>query len=49
MDYEIRVLWIVGLEMHSIIMRSIHTGVHHKDAGFNRRAFTGLEYHRTDG
>ena len=30
-------------------MRAAHTCVHHKDRGLNRGAFTGLEYHRTDG
>jgi hypothetical protein len=30
-------------------MLSIHAGVHHKDAGLNGCAFTGLEDHRTDG
>jgi hypothetical protein len=28
---------------------SIHAGMHHEDAGFNRGAVAGLEYHRTDG
>src|SRR5215211_1303715 len=35
--------------MQPIVMRTIHTRMHHKDAGFNRCAFAGLEYHRTDG
>ena len=30
-------------------MRTVHAFMHHKGAGFNNRAFTGLEYHRTDG
>src|SRR5215216_5760831 len=49
MNYEIRIGWIVGLEMYSIVMRTIHTFVHHEDAGFNCDAFAGLKYHRTDG
>src|SRR6266508_998967 len=46
---QIMVLCIVGLEMHCIIMWSIHAGVHHKDTGFNCRAFARLEYHLPDG
>jgi hypothetical protein len=30
-------------------MRTVHAFMHHKGAGFNSRAFAGLEYHRTDG
>src|SRR6266498_4328882 len=35
--------------MHRIIVLSIHARMHHKDSRFKRCAFTGLEYHRTDG
>ena len=49
MNDEIGIGWIIGFEMNSIVMRSIHTRVHHEDAGFNFSALTGLEYHRTDG
>jgi hypothetical protein len=30
-------------------MLAVHSWMHHEDAGFNLSAFTGLEYHRTDG
>jgi hypothetical protein len=30
-------------------MLSIHAGMHHEDTGLNCGAFTGFEYHRTDG
>jgi hypothetical protein len=30
-------------------MRAVHTCVHHENGRLNRSAFTGLEYHRTDG
>jgi hypothetical protein len=30
-------------------MLPIHSRMHHEDTGFNCGAFTGLEYHRTDG
>lgn len=49
MNNQIRIGWIIGLEMHAIVMGSIHTFVHHEDTGFNCGGFTGLEYHRTDG
>ncbi len=49
MHDQIAVPWIIGLKMDGVIMRSIHTGVHHENAGFDCRAFTGLENHRTDG
>jgi len=35
--------------MHAIVVRSIHTFVHHEDTGFNCGGFTRLEYHGTDG
>jgi hypothetical protein len=35
--------------MNPKIMRTVHAFVHHEDTGFNNRAFTGFEYHRTDG
>ncbi len=40
---------IIGDEMYCKVVRAIHAFVHHKDAGFNRGAFTGLKDHRTDG
>jgi len=49
MDDEIRVLRIIRFEVHSVIMLSIHAWMHHENAGFDYSAFTGLEYHRTDG
>ena len=49
MDDKIRVGWIIGLQMHGIIVLPIHAWMHHEDSGFNCGAFTGLEYHRTDG
>jgi hypothetical protein len=49
MNYKIRVSGIIGLQVYGIIMRTIHPFMHHEDAGFNCGAFTGLEYHRTDG
>ena len=49
MNDEIGIGWIIGFEMNGIVMRTIHAWVHHEDAGFNLSAFTGLEYHRTDG
>jgi len=35
--------------MNLEVMRTVHTCVHHEDAGLDNCAFTGLEYHRTDG
>jgi hypothetical protein len=35
--------------MNAKIVRTVHTCMHHKDTGFNRCTFTGLEDHRTDG
>ena len=49
MHYKIRILWIICLEMDCIVMGSIHPRMHHKDTGFNRCTFAGLEDHRTDG
>jgi hypothetical protein len=49
MNDEIGVVCVIGLEMHCIIVRSIHAFMHHKDTGFDCCAFAGLEYHRTDG
>ena len=49
MHDQIGVLWSIGLEMNCIIVGSIHAFMHHKDTGFNRCSFAGLEYHRTDG
>jgi hypothetical protein len=49
MDNEIGISWIVGFQMHGIVMGTIHAWMHHEDAGFNRGGLTGLEYHRTDG
>ncbi len=49
MNDQIGIGWIIRLEMHGIVMRTIHARMHHKDTGFNCSAFTGLEYHRTDG
>jgi len=46
---QIRVFRIICFQMHSKVVRTIHAFVHHEDAGFNDRAFAGLEYHRTDG
>ncbi len=46
---EVRILGIIGLQVHGIIMRTIHAGMHHEDARFNRGAFTRIECHRTDG
>ena len=48
-NHEIRTVGIIGLQMHCIIVRTIHAFVHHENAGFECCAFTGLEYHRTDG
>jgi hypothetical protein len=40
---------IVGFQVDREVMRTIHPFMHHKRAGLNERAFTGLENHRTDG
>jgi hypothetical protein len=48
-DYEIGIARIICFQMHGIVMLAVHPRVHHEDAGFNLGAFTGLEYHRTDG
>jgi hypothetical protein len=49
MHNQIWICWVIRHEMHSIIMLSIHAGVHHEDAGFDGSAFAGPEDHRTDG
>ena len=49
MNYQIRILWVIDLEMHSIIMPTVHTGMHHENAGINGCTFAGFECHRTDG
>lgn len=49
MDYKIRVLRIIRFDVHCVIMLSIHARMHHEDTGLNYGAFTGFEYHRTDG
>jgi hypothetical protein len=49
MDNQIGIGWIIRLQMNGIVMGTIHTRVHHEDAGFNCGGLTGLEYHRTDG
>ncbi len=46
---QIWILSIVRLQMHRKVMRTIHTFVHHENAGLDRSAFAGLENHRTDG
>jgi hypothetical protein len=46
---QIRIVWIVRFEMHCKIMWTVHTFVHHKNTGLYDCAFTGFEYHRTDG
>jgi hypothetical protein len=42
-------LGVIGHEMDGVIVLSVHTGMHHEDAGFYGRAFTRFEDHRTDG
>jgi hypothetical protein len=49
MHYEVRVLGIIGLQVHGIVVLAIHARMHHKNAGFNIGAFTWLKDHRTDG
>jgi hypothetical protein len=49
MHYKIWLGWVIGFKMNAIIVLAIHAGVHHENGGFNRCAFAGLEYHRTDG
>jgi hypothetical protein len=49
MDDQIGVGWIIGLQMDRIVVLPIHARVHHEDTGFYCGAFTGLDYHRTDG
>ncbi len=41
-DNQVRLAGIVCLEMHSILMRAVHTGVHHEHTGLDIRAFSGL-------
>lgn len=48
-DDFIRLGRIIGLQVESKIMGTIHACMHHKDRGLNGGAFAGLEYHRTDG
>ena len=40
---------VVGFQMDSKVMQAVHTFVHHKSGRSDLGAFTGLEYHRTDG
>lgn len=49
MHYQIGIAWIIGLQMHSIVVLAVHAGMHHEDAGLDCGAVTRLEYHRTDG
>ncbi len=46
---KIRIHDVVGLEMHSIIMRSTHPRVHHERARLDVGALARLQDHRTDG
>jgi len=46
---QIRVVGIICFQMHPEVVRTIHAFVHHEDTGLDSCAFTGLEYHRTDG
>ena len=46
---QIRACRVVRFQMNCKIMWTIHTFMHHENAGFDNRTFTGLEYHRTDG
>lgn len=46
---HIRIYRVVGPEMNSEVMWTIHAFVHHEDTGLDNCAFTGLEDHRTDG
>jgi hypothetical protein len=48
-DHEIGIAWIIRFQVYGIVMLAIHAWMHHEDAGVNLSAFTGLEYHRTDG
>ena len=46
---QIRIGSVICPEVNCKVMRTVHAFVHHKYFGFNKGAFTGLEYHRTDG
>jgi hypothetical protein len=46
---QIRVVRIICFQMHPEVVRTIHPFMHHEDTGLYGCAFTGLEYHRTDG
>ena len=45
-------VWIVRVirfQVNRKIMRTVHAFVHHENAGLDNCAFSGFEYHRTDG
>jgi hypothetical protein len=46
---EIGIAWIICFQVYGVIVLAVHAWMHHENAGFNLGAFTGLEYHRTDG
>lgn len=46
---QIRICGVIRFQMHSKIMRTVHSLMHHEDARLDSCAFSGLEHHRTDG
>ena len=46
---QVGVVRVIRDQMHSEIVRPIHAFMHHEHSRLYYCAFTGLQYHRTDG